>query len=74
MNSTSQSPSKSLPPTEYILKLHAPEDKITVLILNRGRGQTLRRVASVETVVAPEFQNWLRGQNRAGSDVYVAWN
>lgn len=48
MNYTSQSPSKSLPPTEYILKLHAPEDKIAVLLLNRGRGQTLRRVASLE--------------------------
>jgi hypothetical protein len=66
--------SRSLSASEYLLALHEPEDHVAVLLVNRHRGQTLQRIASVETIVAPEFQNWLRDQNRSGSDVFIGMN
>jgi hypothetical protein len=42
--------------------------------VNRGRGQTLQRIASAETLAAPDFQRWLRDQNRSGSDIFVGMN
>jgi hypothetical protein len=65
---------KPLSPSEYILELHAPEDHVAVLLVNRGRGQTLQRIASAETLAAPDFQRWLRDQNRSGSDIFVGMN
>jgi hypothetical protein len=66
--------SRSLSAPEYTLALHEPEDHVAVLLVNRHRGQTLQRIANVETIVAPEFQNWLRDQNRSGSDVFIGMN
>jgi len=66
--------SRELSAHEYILALHAPEDRIPVLLRNRARGQTLQRIASAETVASPEFQRWLAGQNRSGSDIFVGMN
>jgi hypothetical protein len=54
--------------------LHEPEDQVAFLLVNRHRGQTLQRIANVETIVAPQFQNWLRDQNRSGSDVLIGMN
>ena len=66
--------STSLSASEYTLALHEPEDQVAVVLVNRHRGQTLQRIASVEAIVAPEFQNWLRDQNRSGSDVFIGMN
>jgi hypothetical protein len=66
--------SRSLSASEYTLALHEPGDHVAVLLVNRQRGQALQRIASVETIVAPEFQNWLRDQNRSGSDVFIGMN
>ena len=65
---------KPLSPSQYILELHSPEDHVAVLLVNRVRGQTLQRIASAETLVAPDFQRWLRDQNRSGSDIFVGMN
>ncbi len=74
MNQDNRFPVKSLSPSEYILALHSPEDQVAVLLLSRSRGQTLQRIASAETIAAPEFQDWLRGRNHSGSDVFVGMN
>lgn len=66
--------SRALSASEYTLALHEPEDLVAVLLVNRQRGQTLQRIASVETIVAPEFQNWLRDQNHSGSDIFIGMN
>jgi len=66
--------SRALSASEYTLALHEPEHQVAVLLVNRHRGQTLQRIASVETIVVPEFQNWLRDQNRSGSDVFIGMN
>jgi hypothetical protein len=65
---------RSLSASEYMLALHEPEDQVAVLLVNRQRSKTLQRISSVETIVAPEFQNWLRDQNRSGSDVFIGMN
>jgi hypothetical protein len=59
---------------EYVLALHEPGDNVAVLLRNRDRGQTLQRIASAETISSPDFQRWLTGQNRGGSDVFVGMN
>jgi len=66
--------SRSLYASEYTLALHEPEDQVAFLLVNRHRGPTLQRISNVETIVTPEFQNWLRDQNRSGSDVFVTRN
>jgi hypothetical protein len=65
---------RSLSASEYMLALHEPEDQVAVLLVNRHRGQTLQRIASAETLAAPDFQRWLRDQNRSGSDIFVGMN
>jgi hypothetical protein len=65
---------QELSASEYILALHAPEDQIAVLLRNRSRGQTLQRITKAETVADPEFQKWLKRENRVGSDVFVGMN
>lgn len=59
---------------EYLLALHEPDDQIAVLLRNRSRGQTLQRITSAETVATPDFQRWLKRENRSGSDVFVGMN
>jgi RepB DNA-primase from phage plasmid len=54
--------------------LHEPPDNVPVLLRNRARGQTLQRIASAETIAGPDFQRWLREQNRAGSDIFIGMN
>lgn len=65
---------RSLSAEEYILALHEPEDQVAVVLVNRQRGQTLQRIASAETFAKPEFQTWLRDQNRSGADVFIGMN
>lgn len=74
MSREKQIESRELSAREYILALHAPEDQIAVLLRNRSRGQTLQRISSAETIASPEFQKWLKSENRAGSDVFVGMN
>jgi hypothetical protein len=65
---------RSLSAPEYVLALHEPTHNVPVLLRNRARGQTLQRIASVETIASPEFQRWLAEQNRAGSDIFIGMN
>lgn len=74
MSREKQVESRELSAPEYILALHAPEDQVAVLVRNRSRGQTLQRISSAETIASPEFQKWLKSENRAGSDVFVGMN
>lgn len=59
---------------EYVLALHEPDDQIAVLLRNRSRSQTLQRITSAETAASPDFQRWLKQENRSGSDVFVGMN
>ena len=74
MSRERQSDKKELSAQEYVLALHAPEDQIAVLLRSRSRGQALQRIATAETVAGPEFQRWLKRENRSGADVFVGMN
>jgi hypothetical protein len=65
---------RELSAAEYVLALHEPEDQIAVLLRNRSRSQTLQRITSAETAASPDFQRWLKRENRSGSDVFVGMN
>jgi hypothetical protein len=65
---------RDLSASEYVLALHNPQDQIAVLLRNRSRGQTLQRITSAETAASPEFQKWLKRENRSGSDIFVGMN
>jgi len=50
------------------------EDRIAVVLLNKRSGAVLQRVASIERVVAPEYQAWLRHMNAQKYEVYISMN
>ncbi len=74
MNDEKQFGVRELSAHEYVLALHAPEDQIAVLLRNRSRGQTLQRITTAEMVMSPEFQRWLKRENRSGSDIFIGMN
>jgi RepB DNA-primase from phage plasmid len=59
---------------EYVLAPHEPGDQVAVLLRNHSRSQTLQRITSAETAASPDFQRWLKRENRSGSDVFVGMN
>lgn len=50
---------------KYVPALHRPEDRVTVLIRNRARGQTMQRILLAEDIASPSFQDWLNKQDSA---------
>jgi hypothetical protein len=44
-------------PAEYIRANFESTDRIAVLARNRKRGETIQRIATVEKVTAPSFQD-----------------
>jgi hypothetical protein len=65
---------KSLTAPEYVRALFDPDDNAAILVRNRGTGKTVQRIARVEAIVSPKFQEWLAAQSAAGADVYVGMN
>jgi DNA primase RepB-like protein len=60
--------------SEYILDNFEPTDRIALLVLNRGSGETVQRITNAQKASNPEFQAWLRYKNANGSDIYVGMN
>jgi hypothetical protein len=60
---------------EYIRASFEPSDRIAILVRNRKRGGTIQRIATVDKVVGPSFQDWMRYKNdNDGCDIYVGMN
>src|SRR5712691_7319989 len=60
--------------SEYILDNFELTDRIAMLVLNRGFGETVQRITSAQKAASPEFQAWLRYKNANGSDIYLGMN
>lgn len=60
--------------SEYVLALHLPEDRVAVLVRNRGRGQTLQRILAAQDITSPSFLSWLTEQNERGADIFLGMN
>jgi hypothetical protein len=58
----------------YILDNFEAADRIAMLVLNRGFGETIQRITSREKAASPEFPAWLRYKNANGSDIYIGMN
>jgi RepB DNA-primase from phage plasmid len=65
---------RTLSASEYVLALHSPEDRVAVLLRNRGRGQTMQRILAAEAIASPPFLCWLVEQNATGADVFLGMN
>lgn len=60
--------------SRYILDNFEPDDRLAIVLIDRGSGTVTQRIASAERIASPEFQVWLKGENRAGRDVFVSMN
>jgi hypothetical protein len=68
-------PGKEMGAREYLRSAFEASDRLAVLVRNRRRGETLQRIASVEKILEPAFEDWLRFKNgRDGFDIYVGMN
>jgi hypothetical protein len=65
---------RMLSASEYVLALHAPDDRVAVLVRNRTRKQTLQRILAAEAIASPVFLYWLIEQNDAGADIFIGMN
>jgi len=66
---------KGMGAREYLQSAFEASDRLAVLMRNRQRGETLQRIASVEKILEPTFEDWLRFKNgRDGFDIYVGMN
>jgi RepB DNA-primase from phage plasmid len=60
---------------EYIRASFQPSDRIAILVRNRKRGGTIQRIATVDKIVGPSFQDWMRYKNdNDGCDIYLGMN
>jgi hypothetical protein len=59
---------------EYVLALHAPQDRVAVLVRNHVRGQTMQRILAAEAIASPLFLYWLIEQNETGADIFLGMN
>jgi hypothetical protein len=74
MNESTQFSRRMLSASEYILALHSPEDRVAVLLRNRGRGRTTQRILAADAIASPPFLYWLTEQNERGADIFLGMN
>src|SRR5687768_2509706 len=58
----------------YIRENYQPSDRLAVVVLNQRTGSVIQRLATAEKIAAEDFQTWLKHQNDARSEVYIAMN
>lgn len=47
-----------------------PDDRLAIVLIDRSSGTITQRTASAERIASPEFQVWLKSENRSSRDVY----
>jgi hypothetical protein len=60
--------------SEFILDNFEIEDRLAVVLIDRRSGLVMQRIASAGQMASPEFQVWLKSENRSGRDVFVSMN
>jgi len=59
----------------YLRASFEPDDRLAILVRNRGRGETIQRITTAARIMEPSFQRWLHFMNdRETSDVYLGMN
>jgi hypothetical protein len=59
---------------DYIRENFEPTDRLAVVLLNKRTNSVIQRVASAETMAAPDFQAWLKEHNARRCEVYISMN
>jgi RepB DNA-primase from phage plasmid len=58
----------------YLLSNFEPRDRLAVVLVHKGSGSVLQRLATTEQIAAPDFQAWLRHKNAREHEIYVSMN
>jgi hypothetical protein len=59
---------------EFILDNFERDDRLAIVLIDRRSGLVMQRIASASQITSDQFQVWLKGENRAGRDVFVSMN
>jgi RepB DNA-primase from phage plasmid len=59
---------------DYILDNFEPDDRLAVVLIDRSSGVVTQRIASARQIASPEFQVWLKGENRSARDAFLSMN
>jgi hypothetical protein len=60
--------------SRFIWDNFEPEDRLAAVLIDRRSGVVTQRIASARQIASPEFQVWLKNENRSGRDVFVSMN
>lgn len=58
----------------YLLSNFEPRDRLAVVLVHKGSGSVLQRLATAEQIAAVDFQAWLRHKNAREHEIYVSMN
>jgi hypothetical protein len=58
----------------YLLSNFEPRDRLAVVLVHKGSGSVLQRLATTEQIAAPDFQAWLRHKNAREHEIYISMN
>ncbi len=61
-------------PSTFIGENFDPSDRLAVVLLNKRTQEVVQRLASAESIAAPDFQAWLRHKNAQRSEIYLSMN
>jgi hypothetical protein len=60
--------------SRFIWDNFEPEDRLAAVLIDRRSGVVTQRIASARQIASPEFQVWLKNENRGGRDVFISMN
>ncbi len=58
----------------YIQANYKPDDRLAVVIIDKRSGEVKQRLATVERIVQPDYQAWLRFENTQRREIYISPN
>ena len=59
---------------KFIRDNFEPQDRLAAVLIERGSAAVTQRIASAQHMASPQFQAWLKSENRAGRDVFISMN
>src|SRR5260370_38392682 len=60
--------------SRYIQASFDPGDRLAVVLLNKRTISVIQRIAAAGKIASEDFQEWLRGKNAQGHEIYISMN
>lgn len=60
--------------SDFIRENFNTNDRLAAVVLNKKTHEVIQRLASADSMAAPDFQSWLRYKNNEGFEVYLSLN